>query len=92
MNKPHIHGEKQIYSRPDNALQFRLSRIKDINFFIAEISDREQMSRTLNKYIEVLDYADRTLLVLSDASSNVFLCLFTTVVGVTVGKGVLVLV
>ena len=73
MNKQYMHGEKKMYSRLDNALQFRFIRIKDINFFIVEINDRGQMSKTLNKYIKVLDYAEWTLLVLSDASSNVFL-------------------
>ena len=43
------------------------------------------MSKTLNKYIKVLDYAEWTLLVLSDASSNVFLWSVTNVVGVPVG-------
>ena len=46
MNKQCMHGEKKIYSRLDNALQFRLIRIKDINFFIVEINDRGQMSKT----------------------------------------------
>ena len=36
------------------------------------------MSKTLNKYIAALDYADRTLLVLSGASSGVSLCSFAT--------------
>ena len=39
------------------------------------------MSKTLNKYITALDYADKTLLVLSGASSGVSLCSFFTVIG-----------
>ena len=52
---------KQIYLQLENALQFRLGRIKRIeDFFIVEINDGLKMSRTLNKYIIVLDYADKT--------------------------------
>ena len=55
MNEPHVHEEKQIYLQLDNALQFRLSRIKEIkHFYNVEIHDREKMSKTLNKHIAVL--------------------------------------
>ena len=43
------------------------------------------MSKTLNKYIRALDYADKTLFVLSVASSVFSLCSFTTVIGAHVG-------
>ena len=42
------------------------------------------MSKTLNKYITVPDYADKTLLVLSSASSGVSLCPLFTVIGTPV--------
>ena len=46
----------------------------------------EKMSNTLiNKYITALDYADKTLMVLSGATSGVSLCLFTTIIGTPVG-------
>ena len=38
------------------------------------------MSKTLNKYIRALGYADKTLLALSGGSSVVSLCSFTTAV------------
>ena len=50
-------------------------------FFIAEISDREKMSIALDKYITVLDYADKTLLFLSDAGGGVSLFSFNIVIG-----------
>ena len=46
-----------------------------------EINNRENKSKKLNKYITTLDYADKTLLVSSAASSGVSLCLFTTAIG-----------
>ena len=65
----------------DNPQEFRPSRMKQIeDFFITEISDREYISKTLNKYITALDYAGKTLLVLPDASRDVPLCSFATVI------------
>ena len=43
------------------------------------------MSRALNKYITSFDYAGKTLLVSLAASSGVYLCSFTTVIGIPVG-------
>ena len=43
------------------------------------------MSQTLNKCITALDFADKILLVLSDAGSGVSLLSFTTVSGTLVG-------
>ena len=43
------------------------------------------MSKALNKYITELDFADKTLLVLSGAASGVSLFSFITVIGTYVG-------
>ena len=41
MNEPYVYETKQDYLELDNALQFRLNRVKKIKeFFIAEISGR----------------------------------------------------
>ena len=64
MNKPYSCGTNQINLRVDNALQ--LSIIKEIeDIFTAKINVRKKMSKTTNKYVKVLDYYDKTLLVLS---------------------------
>ena len=68
------------------SLKFRISKIKEICFFIAQINNRGKMIRTLNVYVTALNYSDKTLLVLMGASSGVFLCLFTTVIGTPVGR------
>ena len=45
MNEPHVHEEKQIYLQLDNALQFRLSRIKEIkHFYNAEITKHKHIA------------------------------------------------
>ena len=52
--------------------QFRLNKINEIkNYFIAEIKERELMSKRLGKYIASFDYFDKSLIVLS-ATSNIY--------------------
>ena len=43
------------------------------------------MSKTLNKFVTAFDYVEKTLLVLSGASSGVSLCSFTNVIGTLSG-------
>ena len=43
------------------------------------------MSKTLNKFVTAFDYVEKTLLVLSGASSGVSLCSFTNVIGTLAG-------
>ena len=63
-----------------------MKKIED--FFVAEIKNREKISKKVSKYMTLLCryyatlyYADKTFLVLSGASSGAFLCSFTTVIG-----------
>ena len=49
-----------------NNQQFRLNKIGEIeDYFIAEIKERELMSKKLSKYISFSDYFDKSLIVLS---------------------------
>ena len=60
MSEAHGFDMKEIFHQLDNPLQFRLSRIKETKkCFIPETSDREEMRKTLNKYITALDSAHR---------------------------------
>ena len=60
----HLCRVKSFFLQLDNALEFRLSKIKETeDFFVTEISDKEKMSQTLNKYIAALDYPDKTYFV-----------------------------
>ena len=55
-----------------NDQQFRLNKINEIkDYFIAEIRERELMSKNLSKYIASLDYFDKSLNVLSILLANI---------------------
>ena len=49
-------------------------------YFIAEIHERETMSKTLNTYTAVFDDVDRTFLVLSATNGVVSIASFTAVI------------
>ena len=69
-----------------NNQQFRLNKINEIdNYFIAEIKERELMSKRLSKYIASFDYFDKPLIVLSAAIGSISIVSFTTVIGTTIG-------
>ena len=49
-----------------NEQKFRLNKINEIkDYFLAEIRERELISKNLSKYIASLDYFDKSLNVLS---------------------------
>ena len=57
-----------------NNQQFRLNKMSEIeDYFIADIKERELMSKKLSKYISFFDYFDKSLIVLSVISQMVFL-------------------
>ena len=65
--------------------QFRLNKINEIkDYFIAEIKERELMSKRLSKYIASFDYFDNFLIVLSAASGSISISSFATVIGTPV--------
>ena len=55
------------------------------NYFIAEIKERELMSKRLSKYIPSFDYFNKFLVVLSAASGSIYIASFATVIGAPVG-------
>ena len=70
-----------------NDQQFRLNKINEIkDYFIAEIKERELMSKRLSRYVASFDYfVDRSLIVLSVATSSISIASFATVIGAPVG-------
>ena len=69
-----------------NDQQFRLNKINEIkDYFIAEIKERELMSKRLSKHIASFDYFDKSLIVLSVATDSISIASFATVVGAPVG-------
>ena len=63
----------------------RLNEINEIkDYFVAEIKERELMSKRLSKYIAFCDYFDKSLIVLSATSGSVSIASFATVIGTPV--------
>ena len=71
-----------LSANTSNDKQFRLNKI---NYFIVEIKERELMSKRLSKYIASFDYFDKSLIVLSIATSSISITSFATVIGAPVG-------
>ena len=69
-----------------NEQQFRLSKINEIkDYFLAEIRERELISKNISKYIASLDYFDKSLNVLSILSGSISIASFATVIGAPAG-------
>ena len=67
--------------------QFRLNKINEIkDYFIAEIKERQLMSKRLSRYIvSFFDYFDKSLIVLSATSGSISIASFALVIGTPVG-------
>ena len=59
---PNLNGAPLSATPLNDQQQFRLSRINEIkDYFVAEINERELMSKRLSKYIASFDYFDKSL-------------------------------
>ena len=66
-----------------NNQKFRLNKISQIeDYFIAEIKERELISKKISKCISFFDYFDKSLIVLSVTSGGVSIA---TVIGALIG-------
>ena len=55
-----------------NQQHFRLNKINEIkDYFVAEIKERELMSKILSKYIASFDYFDKSLIFLSITAGSI---------------------
>ena len=69
-----------------NNQKLRLNKISEIeDYFIAEIKERELMSKKLSKCISFFDYFDKSLIVLSVTSGGVSIASFATFIGAPIG-------
>ena len=74
-----------LSATPSNEQQFRLNKINEIkDYFVAEIKERELMSKRLSKYIASFDYFDKSLIVLSVTTGSISIASFATVIGAPV--------
>ena len=75
-----------IYPNLSDQQQFRLNKINEIkDYFVAEIKERELMSKRISKYIASFDYFDKSLIVLSVATGSISIASFATVIGAPAG-------
>ena len=66
--------------------QFRLNKINEIkDYFIAEIKERELMSKRLSKYIASFDYFDKSLIFLLATSGSISIASFARVILIPLG-------
>ena len=66
--------------------QFRLNRINKIrDYFVAEIKEREVMSKELSKYIAFFYLFEKSLIVLSVPNGNISIASYATITGGPIG-------
>ena len=64
---------------------FRLNKINKIkNYFVAEIKEREVMSKRVSKYIASFAYFDKSLIVLSVTIGSISIASISTAIGAPV--------
>ena len=69
-----------MYPNLNDRQQFRLNKINENKgYFIAEIKERELMSKRLSKYFASFDYFGNSLIVLSATSGSISTASFATV-------------
>ena len=69
-----------------NEQQFRLNKINEIkDYFLAEIREKELISKNISKYIASLDYFDKPLNVLSILAGSISIASFGAVIGAPAG-------
>ena len=61
MVKCNFHEKHNIYPNLNDQQQFRLNKINETNdYFVAEIKERELISKRFSKYITSFDYFDNS--------------------------------
>ena len=85
-----VHETPNMYpnlsANTSNDQQVRLNKINEIKvYFIAEIRERELMSKNLSNYIASFDYLGKSLIVLSVATGSISIASFAAVIGAPLG-------
>ena len=69
-----------MYPNLNDQQSFRLNKISEVrDCFIADIRERELMSKKISNYIASFDYFDKFLIVLSTASGGISIASFAAV-------------
>ena len=70
----------------ENDTIFRINRIRDkYNYLFSEIREREKISKSIGKYVSILNYIDKSFIVLTTISGGVSVTSFVTAIGAPVG-------
>ena len=81
-----FHKTPNMYPNISNDQEYRLKKINEIEeYFIAEIRERELISKNLSKYIVSFDYLDKSLIISSVTTGSISIASFATVIGAPVG-------
>ena len=88
--KNDFHKTPNIYpnlnANISNEQQFRLNKINEIkDYFLAEIREKELISKNISKYIASFDYFDKSLKALSILSGSISIASFVTAIGAPAG-------
>ena len=76
-----------IYLNLNDHQQFKLNKINEIkDYFVADIKERELVSKRLSKYIASFDCIHKSLTLLSETNGSISIASFATVTGPPVGK------
>ena len=77
---------RNLNANISNDQQFTLNKINEIkDYFIAQIREKELMSKSFSKYIASFEYLDKSLIVLSVATGSISITSFETAIGAPVG-------
>ena len=75
---------------PSNDQNFRLNQINEIkNYFVAEIKEKEIMSKRLCNCIASFDYFDKLLIVLTVTTGSISIASFATVTGALIKQALM---
>ena len=77
-----------MYPNFSDKIQFRLKTVNEIkDYFIAEIRQKEAISKGISKYIAAIDYFDKAFIDFSEASGGVSIASFANVIHAPAGTG-----
>ena len=78
--------EDNSFEASNDQQQFKLNKINEIKeYFIAEIKEKQLMTKKFSKYMASFDYFDKSLIFLSATSLSISIASFATVIGTPVG-------
>ena len=86
MNECISYETHNIYTNLSDPQQFRLNKTNEIkDYFVAEIKERELLSKILRKNFTCFGYFDKSLIVSSATTGSISIASFATVIEAPVG-------